>query len=577
MQDAFIKFFTTGDTTQTVVFVILLLISFLLGMLVWALLAHLPASRKLKAENKDLSAENTVLRKDNKDLSERYTVVNAKLSRASEDLRTAEANLEEKNEKVIAQSKTIKTLSADLELYKDNARNFKEANEKLLEEYKKMSIEHEEVMTKMEDMKSLVEEVEQEKGSMIKSHLEVADNKLLADRSLKTTEEKLEKATERVHLLTKDLDAALEQKAELKKMVFNLESTQQLDGTDDDDLKTQFVGLKSHVRDLESENSDLMERLAPFLAKEQSDATQDEEIETLLVDLLVDAETNMEEDGFFSNYDESQLIEDKIYLEKTLAEESIIATAAEEEVVEVDEEDDRIMDKALLQVSDAMSLQGFYQDIDDAVLIESDEGIEEIGDEELMDLHLNNTAELFKKVLFYDEEAPSEQFIENEDLLKEELSKLHFIDALADDASDEVVLDDADHSDMNAALSSAIEVMNVEGLYAPIDADKLIASSDEIEEANETYHQEQDYEQTVLEEIGRSIPRAGLDEKDDLKRIDGIGMFIEQRLNQLGIYTYKQVSQFDEAFIANLGAALGFSEQTIARDEWVEQAKVLIG
>ena len=51
MQDAFIKFFTTGDTTQTVVFVILLLISFLLGMLVWALLAHFPASRKLKAEN----------------------------------------------------------------------------------------------------------------------------------------------------------------------------------------------------------------------------------------------------------------------------------------------------------------------------------------------------------------------------------------------------------------------------------------------------------------------------------------------------------------------------------------------
>ena len=574
MQDAFIKFFTTGDTTQTFVFVILLLVSFLLGMLVWALLAHLPASRKLKAQNKDLDAENTVLKKDNKDLSERYTVVNAKLSRASEDLRTAEANLEEKNDKVIAQSEKIKTLSEDLELYKDNARNYKEANEKLLEEYKKMSNEQEDTMTKLEDMKGLVEEVEQEKGMMVKSHLEVADNKLVADTKLKTTEDKLTKANETVHLLTKDLDAALEQKAELKKMVFNLEETEQLDGTNEEDLKTELVGLKSHVRDLESENNDLMKRLAPFLAKEGLDSSEEEEIEILLVNLLVDAETNMEEDGFYSSYDESQLIEDKVYLEKTLAEKFTIVEAPEDEVVEVNATEDEEMEQALLQVDAAMGLQGFYQDIDDAVLIQSDEGVEEVGDEELMGQHLDNVAEVFKKALFYVEEVASERFIENEDVLKEELSKLHFIDAAPDEPSEAVVLDDTDHADMDAALDQAIEVMQVEGLYAPIDADKLIASSDEIEAS---YNQEKDYENTVLEEIGRSIPRAGLDEKDDLKKIDGIGMFVEQRLNQLEIYTYKQVSQFDEAFIAKLGAALGFSEQTIGRDEWVKQAKILMG
>ena len=576
MQDAFIKFFTTGDTTQTVVFVILLLVSFLLGMLLWALLAHLPASRKLKAQNKDLNAENTVLKKDNKNLSERYTVINAKLSRASEDLRTAEANLEEKNEKVIAQSEKIKTLSEDLELYKDNARNYKEANERLLEEYTAMSKEHGETMTKMEDMKALVEEIEQEKGLMVKSHLEVADNKLTADTKLKTTADKLTKANEKVHLLTKDLDAALEQKAELKKMVFNLEETEQLGGTNEEGLKTELIGLKSHVRELESENSDLMGRLAPFLAKEASDSIEEEEIETLLVNLLVDAETNMEEDGFYSSYDESQLIEDKIYLEKALAEKFTIEEALEEEVIEVNVEEEEEMEQALLQVDDAMSLQGFYQNIEDAVLIQSNEGVEEIGDEELMDQHLINTAEVFKKVLFYEEELSSEGFIENEDLLKEELSKLHFIDPVEEEPSEAIVLDDADHSDMNAALDQVIEMMQIEGLYAPIDADKLMASSDETEESNRRYNQEKDYEHTVLEEIGRSVPRAGLNEKDDLKKIDGIGMFVEQRLNQLEIYTYKQISQFDEAFIAKLGAALGFSEQTIGRDEWVKQASGLI-
>jgi predicted flap endonuclease-1-like 5' DNA nuclease len=540
-------------------------------------LAHLPASRKLKAQNKDLNAENTVLKKDNKDLSERYTVINAKLSRASEDLRTAEANLEEKNEKVIAQSEKIKTLSEDLELYKDNARNYKEANERLLEEYTAMSKEHGQAMRKMEDMKALVEEIEQEKGLMVKSHLEVADDKLSADTRLKTTTDKLTKANEKVHLLTKDLDAALEQKAELKKMVFKLEETEQLGETNDEGLKTELIGLKSHVRDLESENSDLMGRLAPFLAQEASNSTEEEEIETLLVNLLVDAETNMEEDGFYSSYDESQLIEDKIYLEKALAEKFTVEEVVEDEVIEIDIAEEEEMEQALLQVDDAMSLQGFYQNIEDAVLIQSDEGVEEVGDEELMDQHLINTEEIFKKVLFYEEELSSKGFIENEDLLKEKLSKLHFIDAVEEELSEAIVLDDADHADMNAALDQAIEMMQVEGLYAPIDADKLMASSDETEESNRRYNQEKDYEKTVLEEIGRSVPKAGLDEKDDLKKIDGIGMFVEQRLNQLEIYTYKQISQFDEAFIAKLGAALGFSEQTIGRDEWVKQASVLIG
>lgn len=577
MQDAFIKFFTTGDSSQTLVFCVLIGLSFLLGMLVWALLAHFPISRKLKAQNKDLTDENTVLKKDNKDLSERYTVVNAKLGRASEDLRTAEANLEEKNDKVLAQNKRIKTLSEDLELYKDNARNFKEANEKLLEEYKKMSREHKEISTKMEDMKGLVEEVEQEKGEMIKNHLDVADAKLISEKKLKTAEDKLLKANDMIHLLKKDLDAALEQKAELKKMVFNLEETQQLDGTNDEDLKIQLVGMKSHIRDLESENSDLMERLAPFLAKEQSDSKEAEEMEALLVNLLVDAEANMEEDGFYSDYDESQLIEDKVYLEKALAETTENNEEEEEEEdVDINAEEEEIMEKVLLEADNAMSLQGFYQDVDDAILIESDEGIEEVGEEVLMDQYLENTADLFDKVLFFEEKATSEQFIENETLLNQELSKLELIAPTTDKATEVVVLDDNDHSDMNTALDQAIAAMSVEGLYAPIDANKLIGTDDEKEDPNRYHNQELDYEHNVLDEIGRSIPRAALDEKDDLKQIDGIGMFVEQRLNQLGIYTYKQISHFDEAFIAKLGAALGFSEETIARDQWVEQAKEMV-
>ncbi|BDS09443.1 hypothetical protein [Aureispira anguillae] len=575
MQEAFLKLIS-GDFTTNLAFGIIVAISFLLGMLVWALLAHFPASRQLKKLNKELEGENTVLKKDNKDLSERYTVVQAKFNRTNEDLQTAEANLKEKNEKVNQQLKKIKFLSEELELYKDNARNFKEANEKLLEEHKRMAKEHEEMQLKVEDIKGLIEEVEQEKGEMLKGHLEVSDAKLIADKALKTTTDELEKAAERIELLKKDLDAALEQKAELKKMLLTLEATQELDGTNDDDLKIQLVGLKAHIQDLEAENSDLMERLAPYLAKEHSDEQEEKEMDELLVNLLVEAEENMKEDGFYVDYDESQLIEDKIYLEKTLAEEAKteLPTAEEEEEVTLEGEEEEAMNHALTAADTAMGMQGFYEDMDEAILRQPATEIEQVSDDDLMEQHLAHTAEVMDKVLFFSEEVPRDSLIENETLLDNELPKFVFAEQPSDESEEQLVLTHTDHEDMNNALDQATMAMDAEGLYAPIDTQKLIASEED--SIGEKTENQKHSESTILQEIGRSIPKALSNQKDDLQQIDGIGLFIEQRLNELGIYTYEQISQFDTTFIAKLGAVLGFSEQTIARDKWVEQAQALL-
>lgn len=577
MQDAFVKLFTTGDSTQTLAFFIILLLTFLLGILVFALFMYFPVTRKLRRLNVEQEEENTVLKKDNKDLSERYTVAHAKLNRVQEDLQTAEANLKEKNEKVNQQTKQIKLLEDELVLYKDHARNFKEANEKLLETYQEMSKEQESMKVKMEDMKGLIEEVEQEKAEMIKGHLEVADAKLIAEKKLGTTASDLSKAEETINLLKKDLDAALEQKAELKKMLLTVEATQQLDGTNDEDLKVQLVGLKSHIQDLEAENSDLMERLAPYLAKEHQEETQEKEMEELLVNLLVDAEQNMEQDGFYIDYDESQLIEDKIYLEKALKEEDNATEVEEREMpvlVSVDEKE--AMEAALTEAEVAMGMQGFYEDIEEAVLTQIEEEQVEVSDEDLMEQHLNNTAEVFNQALFFDEDISSDNLIENPTLLETELAKLDFAAPQADVAAELVTLESGDHKDMEDALEQADVAMSAEGLYAPIDTNKLMASSDEnLEEEEETNDPIGDV--VILQEIGRSIPKAAPNQKDNLQKIDGIGSFIEQRLNELGIYTYEQISQFDAAFIAKLGAVLGFSEQTIARDQWVEQAQKILG
>ncbi|NJN77493.1 MAG: hypothetical protein HC803_03490 [Saprospiraceae bacterium] len=72
--------------------------------------------------------------------------------------------------------------------------------------------------------------------------------------------------------------------------------------------------------------------------------------------------------------------------------------------------------------------------------------------------------------------------------------------------------------------------------------------------------------------IGGKISVAAAEDKDDLKVISGVGPFIEEKLNSLGIYTYKQVSEFDEEIIDLVTDAIMFFPGRIVRDGWVEQA-----
>lgn len=64
-------------------------------------------------------------------------------------------------------------------------------------------------------------------------------------------------------------------------------------------------------------------------------------------------------------------------------------------------------------------------------------------------------------------------------------------------------------------------------------------------------------------------------EKDDLTLINGIGPFLEKQLNESGIYTFEQISQFDEKRIEEVTAEIGFFQGRIERDNWVAQAAKL--
>ena len=64
--------------------------------------------------------------------------------------------------------------------------------------------------------------------------------------------------------------------------------------------------------------------------------------------------------------------------------------------------------------------------------------------------------------------------------------------------------------------------------------------------------------------------------KDDLTQINGIGPYIEQRLNEIGIYNYDQISRFSEEDIRILTELIDFFPGRIERDNWIAQASALM-
>jgi len=64
-------------------------------------------------------------------------------------------------------------------------------------------------------------------------------------------------------------------------------------------------------------------------------------------------------------------------------------------------------------------------------------------------------------------------------------------------------------------------------------------------------------------------------EADDLKKIDGVGPVIEKKLNELGIYHFKQIAELSSEQAQAIDEAIAFKGR-IERDDWLGQAKKLL-
>lgn len=64
--------------------------------------------------------------------------------------------------------------------------------------------------------------------------------------------------------------------------------------------------------------------------------------------------------------------------------------------------------------------------------------------------------------------------------------------------------------------------------------------------------------------------------KDNLQEIQGIGPYTEEKLNDLGIYTFDQISKFTDSEIEVVTELIKFFPDRIKNDKWVGKARNLI-
>jgi predicted flap endonuclease-1-like 5' DNA nuclease len=81
----------------------------------------------------------------------------------------------------------------------------------------------------------------------------------------------------------------------------------------------------------------------------------------------------------------------------------------------------------------------------------------------------------------------------------------------------------------------------------------------------------QDRFETGMARGGRNV-RSGI--PDDLKRIKGIGVVLEKKLNAIGVIGYEQIAAWTDADVQRVSEQLDFKGR-IERENWIEQARIL--
>ena len=144
--------------------------------------------------------------------------------------------------------------------------------------------------------------------------------------------------------------------------------------------------------------------------------------------------------------------------------------------------------------------------------------------------------------------------------------------------------------EVNTLRAADQKVRDIETIFTEIKPKIIKVVKETQEEINET--------PVVVEEVSniplrnktsyvnytRSVPELDFNRfghgsehsRDDLTRIEGIGPYIEEKLFEIGIFNFDQISKFKEADIRIITELIDFFPGRIERDNWVQQASGLM-
>ncbi len=156
-------------------------------------------------------------------------------------------------------------------------------------------------------------------------------------------------------------------------------------------------------------------------------------------------------------------------------------------------------------------------------------------------------------------------------LMGEELEEAieETFEALTDEQIEKVMEADFAEELAEEAVEEIIE--EIEELFEEEDEDKGEASTDDSIETEATEEVEEDAKTTLLSNIGKATAA----EKDDLKKIKGVGPKLEGILNDLGIFTFEQVSKMTNKEYDLVDSLLSAFKGRGKRDDWAGQATKL--
>jgi predicted flap endonuclease-1-like 5' DNA nuclease len=144
----------------------------------------------------------------------------------------------------------------------------------------------------------------------------------------------------------------------------------------------------------------------------------------------------------------------------------------------------------------------------------------------------------------------------------------------------------------NRELAEVLKSMESSRKQYEVDAKRYRETAEQAEQKSETLRMRLDDVEKNFQEFERQqrealkdvrkarVPRAvngkkKTMQKDDLQEIVGIGKVFEHALNELGIYTFQQIANFDINDIARVNATLKGSEGRMEADDWIGQAREL--